>query len=83
MNLIVAPETFELFPQVEPGKVEQTITPQQPGRVRSMATSWPARFYDAAGQTIAVPNTPVQVVGRVGITLLVMPMGHAVRDLRS
>lgn len=74
MNLTFVPETIEFFPNAEPGKVEQTITRHQPGRVRSMATSWFARFYDPDRQTEMLPGTLVKVVGRAGITLLVVAM---------
>ena len=73
MSLLKLPETTELFNQVELGEVEQTITLHQRGRVRFMATSWFARFYQLNGQTEASTGTTVRIVGRQGLTLLVMP----------
>jgi len=72
MSLTFAPETIEFFAYTELGKVEQTITPHQRGRVRFMATHWFARFYQPNGQTNALPGTTVRVVGRQGLTLLVV-----------
>jgi hypothetical protein len=74
MSLTVAPETIEWFDYAELGEVEQTITPHQRGRVRFMATSWFARFYQPNGQTEALLGTTVRVIGRQGLTLLVMPV---------
>jgi len=76
MSLFKLPETTELFTQVELGEVEQTITLHQRGRVRFMATSWFARFYQLNGQTEALTGTTVNVVGRQGLTLLVMPLDN-------
>lgn len=75
MSLIITPETIEFFTQAEIGEVEQTITLYKRGRVASMATSWFAWFYDPNGQTEALPGTIVQVIGRQGLTLLVIPVG--------
>lgn len=69
-----APEEITLFPEPSPGKVEQTIATTQPGRVEFQATYWPARFYHCEGEVTLVPDDPVMVVGRQGITLLVVPV---------
>lgn len=74
MSLTSLPETIEWFAYVELGEVEQTITTHQRGRVRFMATSWFARFYQPNGQTEVLPGTTVRVVGRQGLTLLVKPV---------
>jgi hypothetical protein len=39
-----------------------------------MATSWFAQFYQPNGQTEILPGTTVKVIGRQGLTLLVMPV---------
>jgi hypothetical protein len=72
MSLTSLPETIEWFPYVELGEVEQAITTHQRGRVRFMATSWFARFYQPNGQTEVLPGTTVKVIGRQGLTLLVI-----------
>lgn len=74
MSLTVAPETIEWFDCAKLSEVEQTITPHQRGRVRFMATSWFAQFYQPNGQTETLPGTSVRVIGRQGLTLLVMPV---------
>jgi hypothetical protein len=75
MSLIFAPETIEFFPQAAIGEVEQTITQQQRGRIRFMATTWFARFYQPNTHTEALPGTFVKVIGREGLTLLVIAVG--------
>lgn len=42
-----------------------------------MATSWFARFYQPHGQTGVLPGTTVRVIGRQGLTLLVMTVEDA------
>lgn len=75
MSLIVVPEIIEWFPQTAIGEVEQTITRHQRGRVKFMATTWFARFYQPDAQIEALPGMPVKVIGREGLTLLVVPLG--------
>jgi membrane protein implicated in regulation of membrane protease activity len=73
MGLSVFPETLEIFSQPILGKVEETITTGRSGRVSAMATTWPAEFYSSDCQLVASPGDPVVVIGRRGITLLVLP----------
>ncbi|MBW4691069.1 MAG: NfeD family protein [Lyngbya sp. HA4199-MV5] len=76
MSLTVAPDTIEFFPQAAIGQVEQPITLHQRGRVKFMATTWFARFYQPTAQTQALPGTRVKVIGREGLTLLVVAVGN-------
>ena len=55
-------------------RVEEMITPQQDGRIFFESTYWNARFYDLGYKTTAFPGEKIQVVGRDGLTLLVMPV---------
>ncbi len=66
---------IKLFPSTGTGTVAETITPEHPGRVRYQATYWPARLYRDEQITL-VPNDKVQVVGRQGLTLLVVPVSN-------
>lgn len=73
---------IELFAQPGIGEVVQVIAPNRRGRVRFRASFWPARLYSevdrqAQTQYPALPTEKVTVVGRDGITLLVMPMGSS------
>lgn len=77
MSFIFLPETVEFFPHWAVGDVEQTVTPQQRGRVRFMATTWFARFYQSDAQATALPGTAVKVIGREGLTLLIVPIGDS------
>lgn len=73
---------INFFEKPKTARVERTITPQARGRVFYEGTYWPARFYDAVilervGE--AVGNSAwVTVVGRQGLTLLVVPLVTAV-----
>ena len=63
----------ELFSEAIEGVVEETISSVQPGRVRCLGTYWPAQLYTVECQVTLIPEQAVCIVGRVGITLLVMP----------
>lgn len=73
MNLT---HTLELFDTPKAARVDCPITAQLQGRVYYQGTYWPARFYDggidAAGTALA-PSSWVTVVGRYGLTLLIVP----------
>lgn len=64
---------IKLFPSRGNGTVEQTITSEKAGRVKYQATYWPARLYRNEPVTLE-PNDKVYVVGRQGLTLLVVPV---------
>lgn len=71
-----SPEEITLFSEPGKGEVEQIITENQPGRVKFQATYWPARLYNPEYEITLVPDTPVVVIGRQGITLLVVPVSE-------
>ncbi len=73
MSLTVASETLEFFTHAAIAEVEETITLHQRGRVRFEATDWFARFYNPQGPVESLPGTCVKVIGREGLTLLVVP----------
>jgi hypothetical protein len=82
VSLTVAPDTIEFFAQAAIGQVEQPITQHQRGRVKFMATTWFARFYQPTTQTQALAGTRVKVIGREGLTLLVVAVGDDQRQLQ-
>jgi membrane protein implicated in regulation of membrane protease activity len=63
----------ELFPEAIEGVVEETISSLHPGRVECLGTYWPAQIYKFECQLTLIPEQTVCVIGRVGITLLVIP----------
>jgi hypothetical protein len=65
-----------LFPTPGKGIIEEIITESQPGRVNFQASYWPARLYNLEQKVTLLPNTPVNVIGREGITLLVVPVSE-------
>jgi uncharacterized protein (DUF697 family) len=69
---------IKLFSSIGTGIVEKTITPTQPGRIKYQASYWPARLYSKDEQVTLLPDDPVSVVGRQGITLLVVPVNKEV-----
>ncbi|MDB9525549.1 NfeD family protein [Oscillatoria sp. CS-180] len=68
-----SPYPVELSDNLGVATVLKTIKPDHLGRVRFEATDWPARFYYPNMQSKVAPNTDVHVVGRQGLTLLVVP----------
>ena len=71
---LFVPEKVEKFPAPLMGTVEKKITRSQPGRVKCQGTYWPARFYQPNCEATVLPDEPVMVVARQGITLLVVPV---------
>lgn len=55
------------------GKVIEPIGPNSTGRVQLQGVSWLARCVDTLLHPLPV-NTPVQIVDRVGLTLLIRPL---------
>ncbi len=72
MKVALASHEIKLFSELGTGTVEETINPKYPGRVKYKATFWPAQFYNQQEQVTLLPNESVTVVGRQGITLLVV-----------
>jgi membrane protein implicated in regulation of membrane protease activity len=66
----------KLFPEVGYGIVEKTITSTQVGRVRFQGSTWKARLYSPDASPLMYGDS-VKILGRQGITLLVMPKGRA------
>lgn len=54
------------------GIVAEAISPDKPGRVKCQATYWPAKFCQTNCQNTLEKSQSVTVVGREGITLLVL-----------
>jgi membrane protein implicated in regulation of membrane protease activity len=56
------------------GVVDEVITPSFPGRVYFQASYWPARLLQPAACSVLQPGTPVEIVDRESLTLLVQPL---------
>jgi membrane protein implicated in regulation of membrane protease activity len=73
--------TVELFKEPKTARVERTITARLKGRVFFEGTYWPARVYEAAEDIVNDDaldvSSWVTVIGRHGLTLLVLPMVKA------
>ncbi|MEB3272552.1 MAG: NfeD family protein [Prochlorothrix sp.] len=67
------PKPIQLFTKQGKAIVHSDIGPEQAGRVKYQGTSWPARFYHGDCPRSVSPGDPVIVVGRSGLTLLVVP----------
>ena len=74
MRTLFAPTKVEKLREPIQGTVEQTIAHNQPGRVKCLATFWPARFYHSDCKATVIPNQQVNIVAIQGITLLVVPV---------
>jgi membrane protein implicated in regulation of membrane protease activity len=73
--------TVELFKEPKIARVERIITNRLKGRVFFEGTSWPAKVYETTENLVCdyamdVSST-VMVIGRHGLTLLVLPMMNA------
>ena len=68
---------LEIFSKLLPATVTQTITANQPGRIRYRASYWPARFYQVDRHVIVPTGQSVVAIGRQGITILVVPVEYA------
>lgn len=74
MNLAEFPQRANSIAQSRRGVVRRAISSTNRGRVYFQSTTWPAQL---ANPNIAIklePETPVEIVGREGITLLVRPV---------
>lgn len=69
--------TIELFKEHKPARVEHPITHHAKGRVFFEGTYWPAKLYASGGSALADyaldVSSWVTVIGRQGLTLLVIP----------
>lgn len=77
------PEAIEWFDEPVASEVEETITLSQSGRVRALASTWPAKFFSAQSTHTVTAGDTVWVVGRQGITLLVIPVGDRIPPSES
>ncbi|NJL40854.1 MAG: hypothetical protein HC840_27475 [Leptolyngbyaceae cyanobacterium RM2_2_4] len=68
-------QSITLFSKPETGKVEKTITSSESGRVKFQGSYWPAQFYYPSSHLSVNPDEVVTIVGRQGITLLIVPEG--------
>ncbi len=64
---------IEMFAETVEGIVDEDISSSRRGRVKCLGSYWPAQMYEVYGEMTLVPEQKVSVVGRVGITLLVVP----------
>jgi membrane-bound ClpP family serine protease len=77
------PDRPEIFSAPTQGKVEQTITQNHPGRVECFGTCWAAQLYPTDCITALFPGQLVNVIGRKGITLLVVPNNYCMDELEG
>jgi membrane-bound ClpP family serine protease len=77
------PDRPEIFSTPTQGKVDQTITQNHPGRVECFGSCWAAQLYQADCVTALLPGQVVRVIGRKGITLLVVPINTRTVELEG
>ncbi|MDJ0703799.1 MAG: NfeD family protein [Leptolyngbyaceae cyanobacterium MO_188.B28] len=66
------PNQPEMFPSPVKGTVEKTILGNQLGRIKCLGSFWFAKLYQANDINNIPVGKTVDVIGRVGNTLLVM-----------
>ena len=74
MNLAELPQHADLMSQSRRGVVRRAISSTNRGRVYFQSTTWPAQLSNPNTAINLEPETPVEIVGREGITLLVRPV---------
>lgn len=72
--MVMLHQAIELFATPIEGIIDRPIASTHAGRVKALGTIWNARFYQFADQLAITAGDRVWVVGRQGITLLVMPI---------
>jgi membrane protein implicated in regulation of membrane protease activity len=70
------PNRIELFAAPVEAVVERPADATRPGRVKTMGTTWNARLYEFEDQIAIASGDRVLVVGRQGITLLIVPLAN-------
>lgn len=75
INLMDTPLLIERFSAPFKGQVESEVGMFHQGRVRFQATSWFAQLYPDSDMTLH-PGEWVNVIGRQGLTLLVVPINQ-------
>lgn len=68
------PSRIELFAAPVEGIVDRPADATRPGRIRTMGTIWNARLYQFENQLAVAAGDRVLVVGRQGLTLLIVPL---------
>jgi len=63
----------QFFPAPIPGVITTTVTPTRKGRISFQGSFYPAQLHNPNWQEDLPPDTPVHVIGRIGITLLIIP----------
>jgi membrane protein implicated in regulation of membrane protease activity len=56
------------------GTVDQVVSNMGPGRVYFKASYWPAKLAQTTNFNQLLPGSPVEIVGREGLTLLIRPL---------
>ena len=69
------PSTIQWFAEQPEGKVEQPIALLKPGRVKFQGSFWKAELTYPNCRSLK-PGEAVKVLGRQGITLLVVPQDY-------
>lgn len=70
------PHRIEIFAAPVEGVVDRPANATRPGRVKTMGTTWNARLYQLEDEIPIAPGERVLVVGRQGLTLLIVPLTH-------
>lgn len=72
MNKFINPQ-IHLFSQPVKGKVEKSITSNTKGWIKFQGSYWSAKLYNSSQIGTISSGQLVKIVGREGITLLVIP----------
>jgi membrane protein implicated in regulation of membrane protease activity len=73
LNTLLLAQNPKMLRQPVQGIVQQAIAPDQPGRITYQGSYWPAKFFQPDHQAIIAAGDSATIIGRLGITLLVVP----------
>jgi membrane protein implicated in regulation of membrane protease activity len=62
-----------LFPEGHEGELVERLTSQEKGRCKVQGVYWPAKLYQVQASVCLLPGTPIRVLGRQNLCLLVQP----------
>lgn len=68
-------DELKMFAKPLPGRAEELISYNQPGRASFKASHWPAKLYENNRRIVLEPGQSLLVVGQENLTLLVVPAG--------
>ena len=74
MDEFLEDDPIIIFAKPVRGKATKPIFPHEPGRCEAFGSNWIAVLYPPNSKATILPNSPINVIGRQGIRLLINPL---------